>query len=148
MNAVDVAGWTTYFGIFHGGEYYAGTRDFLDRAHAAFPDRPILVTEFGFWSDPSDGLVQEQVQVFDDTFRAIEERKAVDSNGSTISDGFVMAATWWTAFNWYTQGGSNLQTMGISHMDRSTHKPVHAAMQSRYASYYTMGGLAKVDANP
>jgi len=145
MNSIDVAGWTTYFGIFHGGEYYAGTRGFLERAHATFPDKPILITEFGFWSNPNDDLVQEQVQVFDNTFRAIEEHKAVDSDGNVVRDGFVMAATWWTAFNWYTQGGSNLQTMGISHMDRSTHKPVRAAMQSRYAPYYTMGGLAQVD---
>jgi beta-glucuronidase len=147
MNAVDVAGWTTYFGVFHGGEYYAGTRDFLDAAHAAFPEKPILDTEFGYWSKPDDSLALVQETVFSTTFKAFEDRQAVDGSGNVVSDGFIMGSTWWTAFNWYTQL-PKLQTMGASHMDRATHKPVRTAMQSRYAPYYPMGGLASTMLTP
>jgi hypothetical protein len=86
--------------------------------------------------------------VFSYTFKAFEDRQAVDSSGSVIAGGFVVGGTWWTAFDWFTQGGPNLQTMGISHMDRATHKPVRAVMQSRYAPYYAMGGLASATMTP
>jgi beta-glucuronidase len=135
MDAVDVAGWTTYFGIFHGGTYEASTRAFLEAAHTSFPEKPILVTEFGYWSNPDDRLAEEQVTVLEETFRAFEDHLAVERVGSSSPDGYVAATTWWTAFNWYTQGGSRLQTMGLSHMDRETHKPVRAALQARYAPY-------------
>lgn len=159
MNAVDVAGWTTYFGVFYGDEhthcatalpeeYYTGTLEFLDAAHANFPGVPILATEFGCWSGPAGALTATQVSVFSYTFKAFEDRQAVDSGGNVIAGGFVVGGTWWTAFDWFTQGGSHLQTMGISHMDRTTHKPVRAVMQSRYAPYYAMGGLASAITTP
>jgi beta-galactosidase len=158
MNAVDVAGWTTYFGVFYGDTYnfcqtaypsvhYTGTLDFLDAAHTNFPNKPILNTEFGCWSDPDDSLAPVQVAVFSNTFTAIEDRKAVDSSGNVVSDGFAIAGTWWASFNWYTQI-TELQTMGASHMNRTTHKPVRATMQDRYAPYYTMGGLADIIVSP
>jgi beta-galactosidase len=158
MNAVDVAGWTTYFGVFYGdtynfcqtaypGEHYTGTLNFLDAAHANFPNKPILNTEFGCWSAPDDSLASVQMSVFSDTFKAVEDRKAVDSSGNLVGDGFTLASTWWTSFNWYTQI-AKLQTMGASHMNRTTHKPVRAAMQARYAPYYTIGGLSNTTMSP
>lgn len=147
MNAVDIAGWTTYFGIFHGGKYYSGTVDFLDAAHANFPDKPILGTELGYWSNPDDSLAPVQMAVFSETFEAFEDRQAVNRSGGVVSDGYTMASTWWTAFNWYTQH-AKLQTMGASHMDRTTHKPVRTAIQNRYAPYYAMGGVAMTEMLP
>ncbi|MCE5171918.1 hypothetical protein LQV63_21795 [Paenibacillus profundus] len=45
MEPLDVAAWTMYFGVFHGGTPYEGTRDFLEEAHRLWPDKPILNTE-------------------------------------------------------------------------------------------------------
>jgi beta-glucuronidase len=141
MNAVDVAGWTMYFGVFHGSTHYQGTLSFLDAAHAAFPTKPILNTEFGYWSNPDDGRAHDQVTTFSETFRAFEDRRAVDISLSSATTGFTMAATWWAAFNWYTQHAA-LQTMGTSHMDRVTDKLVRASIRDVYAPYARMGGLA------
>mgnify|MGYP001111364038 CR=1 FL=1 len=142
QNAVDVAAWTMYFGVFHGGTCYQGTLDFLDAAHANFPDKPILNTEFGYWSQLDDSEASEQNTVFNETFDAFEARQAVDASGSIIASGFVAGTQWWTAFNWYTQLGEFVQTMGAIHMDRTTNKLVHGSIQTQHSPYYDLGGLS------
>ena len=63
--ACDVAGWTMYFGIFHGSTYYAGTKQFLQDALTNYPSKPFIDTEFGYWSTESLGDSTKQVNVFD-----------------------------------------------------------------------------------
>jgi beta-glucuronidase len=142
MNAVDVAGWTTYFGIFAPGPYYEGTRDFLTLANNAFPNKPIFNTEFGYWSTPDGSLQLLQREVFNETYPAFEERRALNADGSVNPGGFMMTQTWWAAFDWFTVI-AGLNTFGTTTMDRETQRPVRAAIQERYAPYHTMGGLAK-----
>jgi beta-glucuronidase len=132
----DVAGWTMYFGVFHGGTYYEGTRDFLANAHAALPSKPILDTEFGYWSSEDMVNQAKQVKVFDSTFTAFNEAVVVDSNGVYHPGGYLMGTTWWCAFDWYTaQNPGGFQSMGVSRMDRSAEKTVAARLRSVYRPF-------------
>ncbi|OGU25418.1 MAG: hypothetical protein A2X66_05470 [Ignavibacteria bacterium GWA2_54_16] len=143
QTACDVAGWTMYFGIFHGSTYYGGTRQFLRNAHTALPNKPVLNTEFGIWSSVSEA---QQVEVFDSTFAAFAEVTVVDGNGKLNPNGFVMGSTWWTAFDWYTsQQPTGYQRMGVFEMNRTKAKLVSSRLSSVYAPYYRSTDLTGVE---
>jgi len=132
--ACDIAGWTMYFGIFHGSTYYAGTKQFLQTALTNYPSKPFLDTEFGYWSGANFTSTGQQVDVFDSTFMAFNEFVAVDSTG-VYRPGYPLAATtWWCIFDWYSiQSGD--QTMGLYKMDHESAKPVLAHLQSTYRPF-------------
>ena len=130
----DVAGWTIYFGIFHGGTYYAGTRNFLQSALTKYPSKPIVDTEFGYWSTEDLGTAAVQVTVFDSTFKAFSEFLTVDSAGQYRPGKPLCVVTWWCIFDWFSiQTGS--QTMGLYKMDHVTAKPVAARLRSVYQPF-------------
>jgi len=128
---VDVPGWTMYFGLFHGSTYYQGTADFLREAHAAYPDRPLLNTEYGIWSRGGGSSEKQQVEAFHETFRALTEVTARGPDGALNPDGYLAGIVWWTAFDWYT-AHTRLQTMGLYDMDRKRAKPVAFLLQEAY----------------
>jgi beta-glucuronidase len=133
QNSMDAAGWTMYFGIFHGSTYYEGTHQFLLAAHNLFPDKPIVNTEYGIWSVGGGSSFQRQVEVFDETFRALTEFTTRDVEGNWCEeDCFVAGITWWAAFDWYT-AHTKLQSMGLYEMDRTTAKPVAERLRDAYA---------------
>jgi beta-galactosidase len=136
-----VAGWTMYFGVFYGEDITAETRAFLLEQHARMPDKPILVCEYGYWSGSDGGQEAEQVRVAEETLDAMLPLAAVDETGA-VTDGFLAGVTWWCQFNWYRVQTPRIQSMGITRMDRETHKPVRATLVDRYAPYFSMGGLA------
>ncbi len=137
----DFAGWTMYFGVFHGNTAYTGTKYFLVDANLAFPQKPIVNTEFGYWSSENGSTAGTQVEIFNDTFRALKQRATMDSLGNYDCCGYLMAMTWWCAFDWYrmTEG---FQSMGLLHMDRITEKPVAAVLRTAYLPYFKAGGFA------
>jgi beta-glucuronidase len=123
-----------YFGIFHGGTYRDGTLGFLRRARSRFGDKPLMATEFGFWSSPATedrfwlfrsprrdrrdvhGRWEgRQVEVLEETAAAFE---AFLAEGGTLA-----GVVWWCAFDWYRHV-PGVQTMGLVRMDRRTEKPV------------------------
>lgn len=128
---LEVAGWTMYFGIFHGSTYYQGTADFLAAAHNAFPDKPIVNTEYGIWSLGGNSSNTRQREVFTETFKALTEVSAWDAEGQYNPEGYVAGITWWAAFDWYTEI-SKLQTMGLYEMDRTRAKPVAEMLREAY----------------
>jgi beta-glucuronidase len=136
----DFAGWTMYFGVFHGNTAYTGTKYFLVDANLAFPQKPVLNTEFGYWSSENGSTAQDQIEIFNDTFRALRQRAAMDSAGKVDCCGYLMATTWWCAFDWYrmTEG---FQSMGVLHMDRVTEKPVTPVLKAAYLPYFKSGGI-------
>ncbi len=141
----DYAGWTMYFGVFHGNTAYTGTKYFLVDANLAFPQKPIINTEYGYWSSENGSTAGEQVEIFNDTFRALKQRAAMDSLGNYDCCGYLMAMTWWCAFDWYrmTEG---YQSMGLLHMDRATEKPVTPVLRAAYLPYFKAGGTTGVKA--
>lgn len=143
--ACDVAGWTMYFGIFHGGTYYDGTRYFLGYANLAYPEKPILDTEFGYWSGELNSLSgqQAQVTVFNETFNAFTFRASVIRPDGTYRDGgYLMGVTWWCIFDWYShQHSGGFQSMGLYRMNRDTLKLVGTTLKNAYAPFYNVGGM-------
>ncbi len=135
---LDVAGWTMYFGIFHGSTYYQGTADFLAAAHGVFPDKPVLNTEYGIWS-AGDSNERRQAEVFTETFRALTEVSAWDAEGNYNDDGFVAGITWWAAFDWYT-AHTRLQTMGLFRMDRTYAKDTADLVREAYSVWNPLVG--------
>ncbi|MDQ6421565.1 glycoside hydrolase family 2 TIM barrel-domain containing protein [Paenibacillus sp. LHD-117] len=134
MEPLDVASWTMYFGIFHGGEAYEGTKRFLEETHLRWPDKPILNTEYGYWSREDNSEADTQVRMYEETLRALLEKSAVDSGGRARPDGFLAGIDYWPMYNWYVNHGQWVQTMGLYHMDRETEKPVKLKLERDYAA--------------
>lgn len=135
----DVAGWTMYFGIFYnpsGLGMYRGTKYFLVDAHDFFPKKPIIATEYGYWSREDMSQLTEQVQTFDSTFLAFQPRLPIEKNGTYNPAGFLAGITWWCIFDWYThQQTGGYQSMGLIRMGRTEAKPVKTALSSMYKQY-------------
>ena len=144
QNACDVSGWTMYFGIFHGSTYFTGTYNFINDAKAYNPNKPIIDTEFGYWSSENGSSEQQQVDVFNNTFLAFKQHASLTSNGTVNNNGPLMASTWWCVFDWYRMS-SSLQTMGLYSMDRTYAKPVASVLKNSYAPYFNLGGVTAVD---
>jgi beta-glucuronidase len=93
---LDVAGYTTYFGVFYGADAASGTVHALQVAHATFPKKPIIILEFGRWSD---NVAEQEVQrrILADTYQAVAPYL------DDIPNGFVGATVWWTLDDYWTQ---------------------------------------------
>jgi len=145
QSSCDVAGWTMYFGIFHGGTYYEGTRYFLTLANYYYPEKPILDTEFGYWSGELNAPSGQaaQVTVFKETFNAFTYRASVIRNDGTYRDGgYLMGVTWWCIFDWYShQHPDGFQSMGLYRMNRDTLKAVGDTLRTYYTPFYNLGGI-------
>ncbi|MBK8947048.1 MAG: T9SS type A sorting domain-containing protein [Ignavibacteriae bacterium] len=142
QSIVDIAGWTMYFGIFHGSTYFGGTFNFINQAKTSFPEKPILDTEFGYWSSENNSTLQDQVTVADETFKAFKIHAALNQDGTVNSNGSLMACTWWCVFDWYTAGiPRGYQSMGLYTMDRKTEKPVAQKIKTLYYPYFDKEGV-------
>lgn len=125
MEPLDVAGWTMYFGIFHGSTPYEGTRDFIEKAHQKWPNKPIMNTEYGIWSNADNSFLHKQVEIYRDVQLALIEKATVTPQGHTNENGYVAAIDYWTVYDWYVNHNQFYQTMGMYHMDRETKKPLY-----------------------
>ncbi len=68
----------------------------LQVAHATFPKKPIIILEFGRWSD-NVAEQEEQRRILADTYQAVAPY--LDDN----PNGFVGATVWWTLDDYWTQ---------------------------------------------
>ena len=141
QNACDVMGWTMYFGIFHGSTYFTGTNNFLNDVKVNLPGKPILDTEFGYWSSENGTTTQDQIDVFSYTFLAFKIHAALSTAGTINEAGALMGCTWWCIFDWYShQHPGGYQSMGLYAMDRITAKPVASVLKSGYLPFFNLGG--------
>ena len=137
----DVASWTLYFGIFYGNNYYTGTSGFLAQAKVNNPGKPIMDSEFGYWSTEDGSSAAKQVTVFNETYKAFKLFSTINEFGKYNANGFLNGITWWCIFDWYTAGQRNgFQSMGLYPMDRTTLKPVGETLKSVYKTFYDFGG--------
>lgn len=125
MEPLDVAGWTMYFGIFHGSTPYEGTKNFIEKAHQAWPNKPIMNTEYGIWSNADKSFIEKQVEIYNDVQLALVEKATVTPDGKVNPNGYLATIDYWTAFDWYVNHNEFYQTMGMLHMDRKTRKPLY-----------------------
>ena len=135
--AVDVPGWTMYFGIFYGKDPYKETKKFLYDVQKIHPDKPVLDTEYGRWSREDHEEQDLQIKIFTETFRAFSEEGAIKENGTVNEHGGLMAATWWCVFDWYTSSiPDGFQSMGLYQMDRKSPKKVPEKLKEKYVIYH------------
>lgn len=142
---LDVAGWTIYYGIFYGTNrsYFGPTFTFVNNAKTAFPTKPIIDTEFGFWSSENGSSEAEQVNVFTQTFNGFKPHFPYDASGAYSETGNLMGVTWWCVFDWYQYKAkkNGWQTMGLISMDRKTEKQVAGALKTTYFPYSVKEGI-------
>ncbi len=145
QNPLDAAGWTMYFGIFHGSTYYGGTANFINQAKNNFPAKPILDTEFGYWSSENNSTSAQQVTVFNETFKAFKFFAALNDQGAVNPVGCLAVCAWWCVFDWYSDGHPyGYQSMGLYSMNRAVEKPVASVLRSAYLPYYNFDGILAV----
>ena len=137
----DVASWTMYFGIFYGTNYYAGTSSFLAQAKTNNPGKPVMDSEFGYWSSENGSSASKQVTVFNETYKAFKFFSTINEFGKYNANGILNGITWWCIFDWYTAGLKNgFQSMGLYSMNRTILKPVGETLKNAYKPYYNIGG--------
>ena len=135
--AVDVPGWTMYYGIFYGKDPYKETEKFLHAIQKIHPDKPVLDTEYGRWSREDHEEQDLQIKLFTETFRALSEEGAIKEDGTVNEHGGLMAATWWCVFDWYTSSiPDGFQSMGLYQMDRKSSKKVLSVLREKYFIYH------------
>jgi len=104
---LDVAGYTTYYGVFYGPDAGPGTAHAIQVAHATFPKKPVIIVEYGRWSD-SVADEEEQRRILADTYEAAAPY--LDTN----SGGFLAGAVWWTLDDYWTQRpGGTIEHFGL-----------------------------------
>ena len=124
---LDVAGYTSYQGVFYGDDPGADTRRAMRAVNDAHPDKPVMILEFGRWADlPFDE--KRQAHIFEETYGVLERFRA-DRPG-----GFVSAATWWTLRDFATQlGGIVLEDFGLVRPD-GTQRPAGLLASEAFAT--------------
>ncbi|REE85346.1 beta-glucuronidase [Paenibacillus taihuensis] len=144
MEPLDVASWTMYFGIFHGGTYYEGTKKFLEDANRLWPNKPIVNTEYGHWSGENNVVSDSQIETYKETLKALMEYAVINPDGTRNHDGFVAGIDYWIMYDWYVNHNNWIDTFGIYHMDRKTIKPVGELIRADYRTFTEHeGGFVK-----
>lgn len=105
--ALDVNGFTMYYGVFYLPNAAPGTAHALQVAHKTFPRKPVMILEYGRWADTA-GEQPEQRRILVDTWAAVAPQ--LDTNPS----GYVAAAIWWTLDDYWTQRpGVKIEHFGL-----------------------------------
>src|SRR5207247_9560189 len=95
--ALDVAGYTLYYGVLYGGRLSGvAIQSALMQAHRTYPRKPIMVMEYGHWAD-NRADESQQLRVFNTYYAQLSP--AFD----TEVGGFVGAALWWTLDDYWNQ---------------------------------------------
>lgn len=118
----DVVGFTFYYGVFYGKDAEADTWAALEQAAHAFPGRPILVTEFGYWAHPQGTEGEKQARIAEATLRALTRHPA------------VAGMAWWCAYDYHTFH-TRINTMGLWTFDRATRRPVAEVLARAWAAW-------------
>lgn len=138
QSPLDVAGFTWYWGVFYGGSLNERlvARE-LARAHRADPAKPILVLEFGYWSD-SPGGEAYQAYVARTSYAAM--RPVLDTNRG----GYLGAAVWWSLDDYWTERPNiGVENFGLFRPDGSL-RPAGRALQNAYRASPGAGPPAAV----
>jgi len=115
----DFSGFTSYFGVFYGHNYGPATVKALEAMRAANPDKAMMATEFGIWSEKDLSNSDNQIKVARDTYDAFAKKP------------YVIGSIWWALNDWHTMI-TDPQSMGLVTFD-GRRKPVYYVLQELYA---------------
>jgi beta-galactosidase len=122
--ALDLAGFTFYFGVFYGEDIYLDTARALRTARETNPTKPVAILEFGRWAD-TEADEARQLAIFEDTHRALSRFRG------DRRVGFVGIANWWTLWDFATQvPGLNVEDFGLYRPDGTLRPAGEAAAET------------------
>lgn len=133
-SAADVIGMTMYFGVFYGSNMDVDTQREIEEINRLHPNKPVIATEYGYWSGDEGPDDTKQARTFNGTFNAFSRMATTREDGTQNSNGLLSGCAWWTAYNWYTNI-TGIQTMGLYHMDRTKKKQATDILAERYNRY-------------
>jgi beta-galactosidase len=135
---LDVAGFTSYHGVFYGTDAAIDTRRALADAHEAYPEKPIMVLEFGRWADaPADE--ERQRVILEETYGVLEANRGDELGG------FVAAATWWSLHDFATPlAGIRVEQFGLYRPD-GTLRPAGELAVATFAAPAGRGDALSLD---
>jgi beta-galactosidase/beta-glucuronidase len=123
---LDVAGYTFYYGVLYGGRLSGvAVHSALLEAHRAYPRKPLMILEYGHWSDNAADQAQ-QLRVFDTYFSQLSTYSTSEPGG------FVAAGVWWSLDDYWTQRpGITVEHFGLFRPDGSL-RPVGNAVSRSF----------------
>ncbi len=143
-NALDILGFTMYFGVMHGSTTYEGTKQFLELVHRYFPDKPILSQEYGMWCTPVNiywnncfeltvpETEEGQVMFFNEIFKVFKEKMVVPKQGDLNNEKYLVGCTWWSLCDWYTSHNVPINTLSLMKIDRKSKYKVYYRLKDEY----------------
>jgi len=130
---LDVAGYTFYYGVFYGQSAEPGTVRALRLAHQTYPNKPVMILEFGDWVF-GNGYEGHQTQIFRNTYPAIA------ANFDTQDRGYVGSAVWWSLEDYWTDvSGIGVERFGLYRPD-GTMRPVGVAARTGFGEVTSPSG--------
>ena len=124
---LDVAGYTFYHGVLYGGKLSGLViQRALLEAHRAYPKKPLLILEYGRWSDsPAEDPLQ--LRVFNTYYTQLS------AAFSSEPGGFVSGAVWWSLDDYWTErSGLTVERFGLYRPDGSL-RPAGTAVARSFA---------------
>ena len=135
---LDVAGYTSYHGVFYGDDPALDTRRALSAVAEAHPEKPIMILEFGRWADDTVDEARQRA-IFESTYGVLESRRGDELGGS------VAAATWWTLDDFATPlAGISIEHFGLYRPD-GTLRPAGEAIGHSFVSAAGRGDALELD---
>ncbi|MGW4048707.1 glycoside hydrolase family 2 protein [Streptomyces sp. NPDC004721] len=125
FDLADVIGFNEYFGYFYGKDADLGTT--LDAIHAKYPDKPILITENGTWSEA--GRRGPETTPGTEEWQAASFRTHWDQTARRSA--FVAGYTFWVLKDYKERAGYNQDHNGISVMGMLTFAEERPKLASR-----------------
>lgn len=119
----DVLGFNFYWEVFYGGDAYSSTIEAIEKMRSAFPDKPIIATEWGYWSSPDWHTTDKQLEIADKTFRAFTSKPYL-----------IAGCIWFSAFDYHSFKVPE-ETFGLLTIDRKKYKPIYYLLQSLYKRF-------------
>lgn len=116
----DVLGFNFYWGVFYGGDAHSSTLEAIEKMRSNFPDKPIIATEWGYWSCPDWHTTDKQLEIADKTFKAFTHKPYL-----------LGGCIWFSAFDYHSFQVPE-ETFGLLTIDRKRYKPVYYLLQSLY----------------
>jgi beta-glucuronidase len=124
---LDVAGYTFYHGVLYGGRLSGvAVQNALLEAHRAYPRKPVMILEYGRWSDsPAEDPLQ--LRVFNTYYSQLSSAFASEPGG------FVSAAVWWSLDDYWTErAGLTVENFGL-YRPNGTLRPAGIAAARSFA---------------
>ena len=106
----------------------------IETLRERFPEKPVLLAEFGTQSEYDGSGMGNQVSIAENSWNAVLAHSQVNPDRIIVKDGYLMGAVWKSMFDWY-DNEQGLRTDGLYYMDRQLAKPSAETIRTLYAPF-------------